>query len=314
MKSWVAENLICPECLADEIPLELSIHAEEGQDVLEGAMSCPACRASYPIRRGVAVVLPESSRSIVHASSGYNSRIMRSAYLWSHFCDFLEDPEATDAYRTWASFFPESSGAALDIGCSVGRLSFELTRTHSRVVGIDTSVSFIETARELMRRKTLEFDLIIEGMITEKRSCALDPAFNFDRVEFIVADALALPFRRHSFAGVTSINILEKVAAPLKHLSDVNRVLREKNATFVFSDPFSWDESVSAPDLWLSGGTNGNGRLRGMESIKRYLEGKDRIFDPPLTVMESGHLPWKIRKTENLWEHIRSQFIVGARS
>lgn len=314
MKKWLTEKLICPECLENEIPLDLAIHSEQAGDVLEGALTCSACRRSYPIRHGVAFVLPEASRSVLLESSGYNSRIMLSSYLWSHFCDFLKDPEATEAYRTWSSFFRSSMGDALDIGCSVGRLSFELTRTHSRVIGIDTSVSFIEKARDLMNRKTLEFDLVIEGLITEKRFCGLDPAFNCDRVEFIVADALALPFRKQSFATLTSINILEKVAAPLKHLRDINRVLREKNAMFVFSDPFSWDESVSVPDLWLSGGTNGQNAMRGMDSMSRYFSGKGGIFDPPLQILEKGHVSWKIRKTENLWEHIRSQFIVGMRS
>ncbi|MEW6076651.1 MAG: methyltransferase domain-containing protein [Thermodesulfobacteriota bacterium] len=314
MKKWLTERLICPECTGEEIPLDLTVHEERDDDILDGELTCPACRRAYPIRGGVAIVLPAASRDVLHETSGYNSRIMLSAYLWSHFSDLLKDPEATDAYRIWSSFFRESAGDALDIGCSVGRLSFELSKTHSRVIGIDTSVSFIKTARDLMKRKALEFDLVIEGLLTEKRSGQLDPAFRLDRVEFIVADALALPFRKQAFAAVTSINILEKVAVPLKHLANVNRVLQKNGAMFVFSDPFSWDESVSPPDLWLSAGTNGNGRLRGIDSIGAYLKGKGGVFDPPLTVIGSGQVPWKIRKTENLWEHIRSQFVVGIRS
>jgi hypothetical protein len=164
-----------------------------------------------------------------------------------------------------------------------------------------------------MRKKTLEFDLIIEGFITEKRSCEFDAAFNYDHVDFIVADALALPFANRLFSTVTSINILEKVTSPIGHLMDINRVLKEKKSMFVFSDPFSWDESVSDPDHWLSGGTNGNGSFRGIESIGRYLSGKDEIFNPPLEILEKGNVPWKVRKTANLWEHINSQFIVGIR-
>jgi len=129
-----------------------------------------------------------------------------------------------------------------------------------------------------------------------------------------VADALALPFPKHLFSTVTSINILEKVAAPVRHLMDVNRVLKPENSMFVFSDPFSWDESVSDPDTWISGGTNGNGNRRGIDSVSRYFSGRDHVFDPPLEILEKGSVPWKIRKTENLWEHINSQFIVGTRS
>lgn len=313
MKRWIQEKLICPECLADEIPLDLNIITETDDDVIEGDLTCSACKRSYPIHKGVAVILPEKSMSIVTDASGYNSKNMLSSYLWSHFCDFLNDPDATDAYRTWSSFFKPSDGVALDIGCAVGRLSFELSKTHSSVIGIDTSISFIEKARELMRKKTLEFDLIIEGFITEKRACAFDPDFKFDQVDFIVADALALPFPQSFFSTVTSINLLEKVSSPIHHLTDINRVLKEKKSMFVFSDPFSWDESVSHPDYWLSGGTNGNGSCRGIDSISSYFSGKDEIFNPPLEILKKGNVPWKIRKTANLWEYINSQFIVGTR-
>jgi SAM-dependent methyltransferase len=313
MKKWLKEKLICPECLKNEIPLDLNIITEADDDVIEGNLTCSACKRSYPIHNGVAVILPEKSMSIVTDASGYNSKNMLSSYLWSHFCDFLNDPDATDAYRIWSSFFKPSDGVALDIGCAVGRLSFELSKTHSAVIGIDTSISFIEKARELMRKKTLEFDLIIEGFITEKRACAFDADFNYDQVDFIVADALALPFANRFFSTVTSINILEKVSSPIGHLADINRVLKEKKSMFVFSDPFSWDESVLHPDYWLSGGTNGNGNCRGIDSISSYFSGKDEIFNPPLEILEKGNVPWKIRKTANLWEHINSQFIVGMR-
>jgi len=313
MKKWLTEILICPECVRDEIPLDLEIKTEQEDDVIEGKLSCTACGRSYSIHKGVAVVLPDRSMSVISTTSGYNSKSMLSSYLWSHFCDFLKDPDATDAYRIWSSFFSKSDGYALDIGCSVGRLSFELSKTHSHVIGIDTSISFIEKARELLRSKRLAFDLIIEGFITEKRSCGFDSAFNYDHVDFIVADALAIPFPRSFFSTVTSINILEKVSSPLKHLVDINRVLKEKKSMFVFSDPFSWDESVSDPELWLSAGLNGNGNRRGIDSISNYFLGKDKIFNPPLKILDKGNVPWKIRKTENLWEHINSQFIVGAR-
>jgi len=80
---------------------------------------------------------------------------------WSQYCDFFNDPNATDAYRVWSSYFKETDGFALDIGCSVGRLSFELSKAHSHLIGIDTSISFIRKARELLSKKELDFNLII---------------------------------------------------------------------------------------------------------------------------------------------------------
>ena len=315
MKTWVKKYLICPECRDEEIPLGLDIEEEIESDVVKGTLLCHSCKRQFPIQNGVAVILPDKTLPVISDPSGYNSTNMLSSYLWSHFCDILKEPEATDAYRIWSSFFRKTKGVALDIGCAVGRLSFELTKTHSQVVGIDTSMAFIEKARELMQNRRIEFDLIVEGHITEKRTCDFANGWNFDQVDFIVADALALPFAKNTFKTVTSINILEKVSRPLRHLMDINRVLNKSKSTFVFSDPFSWDESVSAPQHWLGGvvSKNGDGNRRGIDNVIRYMWGKDDIFNPPLEIIEKGSVAWKIRKTENLWEHITSQFAVGVR-
>ena len=313
MKKWLKEQLVCPECPDEEVSLDLDIEEENDDDVTAGELTCPACNRRYPIQNGVAVILPDRTKPVVSAASGYNSRSMLSSYLWSHFCDMFKDPHATEAYRVWSSFFSHTNGYALDIGCAVGRLSFELSKTHSRVIGIDTSVSFIEKARELLLEKKLDFDLIMEGHVTEKRECDFNADWNFDRIDFIVADALALPFPKNMFSTVTSINILEKVSHPLKHLKDINRVLQKKKSTFVFSDPFSWDENVSDPENWLGGVINGNRSYRGIDNVIAYLWGKGDVFDPPLEITDKGNVAWKIRKTENLWEHINSQFVVGAR-
>ena len=313
MRKWLREILVCPECLPQESVLDLKIKEVCNDDVVDGTLDCSGCGISYPIRKGVAALLPERSMSILAEHSAYNSKHMLSAYLWSHFCDLLKDPGATDAYRKWTSLFTKTNGPALDIGCSVGRLTFELSQTHSQVIGIDTSLSFIEKARELLQHKKLSFDLIVEGHITQKRSYEFSDKWVTDRVEFIVADALALPFPKCLFPTVSSINILEKVPKPVQHLTEINRVLTVKNSRFVFSDPFSWDETVSDPDLWLGGKLSGKYKGRGIDCMHRIISGEDEIFSPPMTVTEKGHISWRIRKTEHLWEHITSQYLVGTR-
>jgi SAM-dependent methyltransferase/uncharacterized protein YbaR (Trm112 family) len=313
MKRWLQEKLVCPECSLEEIPLGLEIKEAQDDDVLEGELRCPACGSCYSITQGVAVILPARSLPVVSNNSGYNSPGMLSSYLWSHFSEFFNGPNATDAYSKWALHFQKTEGCALDIGCAVGRLSFELSHTHSQVIGIDTSLRFIRKARELMIKKRLEFDLIVEGHITKAHACNLDQNWNYHGIDFIVADALALPFPKNLFSTVTSINVLEKVSLPIQHLQDINRVLHEKNAMFLFSDPFSWDETVLRPEFWLSGRNRGKHKGRGLDNMSRLFSGEDGIFDPPLEIREKGNVAWKIRKTENLWEYINSQYIVGER-
>lgn len=280
---------------------------------MDGDLHCDGCNQTYPIHNGVAVLLPETSPSPPSGSSAYNSSGMLSAYLWSHFADLLRDKGATDAYLKWASLIRPSDGFALDIGCSVGRLSFEMSRFHQRVVGVDTSFAFIENARKLLSEKRLSFDMIVEGMITERKECGLSGDWRYDRVEFIVADALALPFPSSHFNTVCSVNILEKVPNPLGHLMEVDRVLADRAGRFLFSDPFSWDESISPPDSWIGGNPDGANKGRGAAAMRRLMTSNRHCFNPPLEIAEEGNIAWKIRKTENLWEHITSQFLVGTR-
>ncbi len=188
-----------------------------------------------------------------------------------------------------------------------------MTKTHDRAVGIDTSLSFIRAARNLATQRHLEFDLIMEGQITERRSSNLDPDFKFESAEFIVADAMALPFRSDRFATASTVNILEKVPDPSLHLSEANRVMDKTNARFLFSDPFSWDETVSSPDLWLGGTNEGPFKGSGMENVCRMLQDDNGIFSPGFGIQETGGVQWKIRKTQNLWEHITSQFVIAQR-
>ena len=317
MKKWLIEELICPECLDKnmdkEIRLTVDIQKETDDEIIEGRLNCPDCGRHYEINEGIAVVVPDKTLPITRNMAGYGSFSMRSSYLWSHYSEFFNGPDATDAYKKWAAAFERRKGWALDIGCAVGRLTFEMTKTHDRAVGVDTSLSFIRAARKLSTRRHLEFDLIMEGEITERRESLLDQAFRFENAEFIVADAMALPFRSDRFATASSVNILEKVPDPPLHFSEANRIMDKANARFLFSDPFSWDETVSIPELWLGGRNEGSFKGFGMDNVCRILQDDGGIFSPGFSIRETGRVQWKIRKTRNLWEHITSQFVIAQR-
>jgi hypothetical protein len=47
--------------------------------------------------------------------------------------------------------------------------------------------------------------------------------------------------------------------------------------------------------------------------MRRLMSSDKSLFNPPLEIVEEGDVSWKIRKTDNLWEHITSQYLVGTR-
>lgn len=59
MRRDLMDILVCPLCKAE---LELSISAEEGDEIVEGRLKCSACRETYPIEDGIPNMLPPDLR------------------------------------------------------------------------------------------------------------------------------------------------------------------------------------------------------------------------------------------------------------
>ena len=64
---------------------------------------------------------------------------------------------------------------ALDIGCSVGRSSFELASDFEEVVGIDYSQAFIDKAIELKEKGTMQYRMPVEGDIVVNMEARINP-------------------------------------------------------------------------------------------------------------------------------------------
>lgn len=64
---------------------------------------------------------------------------------------------------------------ALDIGCAVGRSTFELAREFEEVVGVDFSSAFIAKCQQLKISGKSEYTLTVEGNIVEKKTAQVDP-------------------------------------------------------------------------------------------------------------------------------------------
>ncbi|GKT06831.1 Trm112 family protein [Desulforhabdus sp. TSK] len=312
MKKKLLPVLICPSCLPNEYPLAEHIEEELGEDIVQGLLSCQECGGAYPIRNGVAFLDPASAGE-KGTQSRYESPRVLSSYLWSHFGDLLGDAEASDAYARWAGLMEGTSGMCLDMGCAVGRFAFEMSLNSDFVVGLDNSATFIQTARELMLHRELRFSLVQEGLLTREVALQLPEAWKMDRVELIVGNALALPFRSRSFTALAGLNLVDKVPVPLKHFAEMNRTAMAEDAQFLFSDPFSWSGDAAKEEDWLGGKETGPYPGRGMDNVIALLKGEGGRLVPGWKIQQTGHVWWKIRTHCNHFELIRSQFIKAVR-
>ena len=313
MKRILLPHLICPACLPKEYPLQPSITKELDGEIETGLLTCPRCRQDFPVQDGIANLVSNPDSATSGGQWRYEDQEMTARYLWSQYGDLLGEQTGEDGEIGWGGLLAQSGAAAFEAGCAVGRLTFEMANRFGFSVGCDLSSSFIKTARRLARNRELSFSLPLEGNLTEAFNLQLPVSWQTGNVEFIVADALRLPFAANSFDQVVSLNLLDRVSYPLAHLYEMNRVSANQNSSFLFADPFSWSTSAAPEERWLGGTSQGPYSGRGLDNVRALLEGKNRVLIPAWKISWSGSRTWRMRTHRNHYEVISSDYLIAAR-
>ncbi len=141
-------------------------------------------------------------------------------------------------------------GRALDLGCAVGRASFELARFHLEVVGIDASSRFIAAAQQLQTVGELAYRVVREGSSTLSALARVPAHLPRERVRFETGDALALRADLGAFDVVLAANLLDRVPRPRAFLATLPGLVRP-GGTLVLTSPYTWLEEYTPRDEWL---------------------------------------------------------------
>eukprot|EP01123_Difflugia_compressa_P001913 TRINITY_DN1242_c1_g4_i1.p1 TRINITY_DN1242_c1_g4~~TRINITY_DN1242_c1_g4_i1.p1 ORF type:complete len:586 (+),score=84.03 TRINITY_DN1242_c1_g4_i1:37-1794(+) len=158
----------------------------------------------------------------------------------------------------------------LDIGCGVGRSTFELTRFCDSVTGIDSSHSFIQTCNKLKKQGEYPFSYVEEGKIVKKSKATVDPLLDRSRCTFILADVCNLNSDIGTFDVVLCGNLIDRVADPKKCLDTLPQLVN-KNGIMVFTSPFTWTEQYTHCSSWLGGYMKDGYEVKTDEVIKSIL-------------------------------------------
>lgn len=59
MRHDLMDILVCPMCKAK---LELVVHKQDGDEIIEGRLTCTNCRETFPIEEGIPNMLPPDLR------------------------------------------------------------------------------------------------------------------------------------------------------------------------------------------------------------------------------------------------------------
>ena len=194
---------------------------------------------------------------------------------------------------------------ALDLGCAVGRSTFELARHCSEVIGIDFSQCFIEVARHLQQHGSIPYAYVEEGLLTTPATAAVPAEIDRQRVTFEQGDAQALRPDLGRFDVVLLANLVDRLRDPIQCLGSLPPLVR-KGGQFILTTPCTWLDDYTPRSHWL-GGFEQNARP------VRTLATLQAVLDPHFTLARTIDMPFLIREHARKYQWSVAQTTVWIR-
>lgn len=174
---------------------------------------------------------------------------------------------------------------ALDVGCAVGRSTFELARHCHEVVGIDYSASFIEAANALKEHGELPYAYTQSGAIVTETVARVPADIDRSRVAFEVGDAQDLRDHLGAFDCLLAANLLCRLERPMGFLERLPGLLNP-GGQLLLCTPQTWLEDYTQRKNWV-GATPETGTT---------FEALQRLLDKDFALERRTDLPFLIRE------------------
>ncbi|MEE9304445.1 MAG: 5-histidylcysteine sulfoxide synthase, partial [Thiotrichaceae bacterium] len=245
----------------------------------------------------------ESDEEVVQEVNIYETDDLISQYLEFHYGEgYFGVPNFSKACidHVFDLMDTQKTERALDIGCAVGRNSYELARKFDHVDGVDFSTRFIQNALRLREQGQVRYQIPIEGEIMELREFNLESLELGDRanhVDFTQGDACNLRPKYTDYDVVFAGNLVDRLYDPSIFLKDIQTRMR-KGGLLVLTSPYTWLEEYTEKSKWLGGFKDANGENRTTyQGIKQILsEHFDELCEPI-------DVPFVIRETARKHQH-----------
>jgi len=324
------------------------IALQSGETILEGNLVCSnaQCQTVYPIIDAIPVIvhpvrkyindnfypitvrndLSSLNESVLGDYSGpgaeFNSiRHYLSVYAYDHYGDLAPDKEFSTSplstkpgsvvsclHAGFSLVDDTISAPSLDIGCAVGRSTFEVAR-HSGglTLGIDLNFSQLRLAQQVLLEGRIKFPLKRTGIVYDRHEYEVDIPHRSD-VDFWACDASVLPFENDQFKFVSALNVLDTVNSPMMFLKSVSDVLIEKGQ-FLLSTPYDWSPPVPLQN-WLGGHAPYKAHRGSSETVLRNRLSPQNPEVKLAITAEIEHHPWQVRVHSRRTAHYDTHIIV----
>jgi 5-histidylcysteine sulfoxide synthase/putative 4-mercaptohistidine N1-methyltranferase len=200
-----------------------------------------------------------------------------------------------------------TKGDALDLGCAVGRASFELARGgFQRVTGLDFSTRFFRLAARMQEEGYLRYAFPEEGEILSFHEISLaDLGLEGvrERVEFYQADACNLPEKFTGYDLVLAANLIDRLYSPRRFLATIHERINPGGLLVIIS-PYTWLEEFTKKDEWLGGYKDAGENVTSLEGLNSALAPRFRLLGEPRDI------PFVIRETRRKFQHTIAEMTV----
>lgn len=159
---------------------------------------------------------------------------------------------------------------ALDVGCAVGRSSFELARHCAEVVGVDFSARFIGAAQTLQRGDSVPYALPEQGELTQPLTARAPEGVDRARVHFEVGDAMALREDIGAFDVVLAANLICRLDHPRRFLDRLPALVKP-GGCLLLTTPSTWKQIYTPREHWIGGYAGAHGPVRTLEGLTERL-------------------------------------------
>ena len=252
-----------------------------------------------------------------YVESSYEENIMTNPYttdnIISQYCHFswgenalgVENYPAACARLSLEYMKDKPKTKAFDIGCAIGRSSFELARGFDEVIGVDFSTRFIQEAEKLKQSGVLRYVMPIEGELEtfhEVKLSDLGLEQEVSKVNFWQADACNLKPIFKDFDLIFAGNLIDRLYDPKKFLDSLASRLNE-NGMLILTSPYTWQEESTAKEKWIGG------YKRDGENIST-LQGLEEILGKEFKLIDTRDVPFVIQETARKHQYTIAQMTV----
>lgn len=216
----------------------------------------------------------ESAAPIVIHDDQYESDALTAQYCDAHYGPGhfgVANFPAACARAALELMRGRTMGHALDLGCALGRSSFELARGgFKRVTGLDFSTRFFRLAARMQDEGTLRYTLPEEGDIVsfhEITLAELGLEAIRERVQFYQGDACNLPDKFSGYDLVLAANLIDRLYSPRRFLSTIHERMNP-GGLLLLTSPYTWLEEYTKKEEWLGGYRAGGEPVWSLDGLK----------------------------------------------